>query len=75
MTKVQQMNNLSNLMNNKCITKAQQMNNQSDLNKVYFNIRAGNSNLTKSRSVKSSHSICQNKNPPRGLLSLQNCQS
>ena len=42
------------------------------LRQVLLDIRAGNSNLAKSLSEKSSHAMYQDKNPHRYLLSLQN---
>ena len=42
---------------------------------VLLDVRAGNSNFAKSFSEKSNHTMYQDENPLRGLLSLQNFQS
>ena len=42
------------------------------LKQVLFNTRAGNPNLAKSLGEKRNHTVYQDKNPHRGLLSLQN---
>ena len=42
------------------------------LRQVFFDLRAGNSNLAKSLSEKSNHAMYQDENPHRCLLSLQN---
>ena len=45
------------------------------LTQVLFDVRAGNSNLTKSLSENSNHAMYQEENPHRGLLFLQNYQN
>ena len=45
------------------------------IRQVLFDIRVGNSNLTKSLSEKSNHAMYQDENPHRCLLSLQNLQN
>ena len=42
------------------------------LKQVLFNTRARNSNLAKSLGEKRNHTVYQDENPHRGLLSLQN---
>ena len=40
--------------------------------KVFFDVRAGNSNLAKSLSKKNNDVLCQDENPDRDMLSLHN---